>query len=126
MADFKVIVRGVRELEAALDDVKVKVDPTVGKVLTAAGRTVRDSAQQFAESNISNIGPQWSRMKSGRRGTMVYVSGKQHASGGSGRPNLSPLLFNEALLPAVRANEEATIHAVSAAIELLCLKASSI
>ncbi len=119
MAGFKVIVRGALELEAAFEDVKVKVDPVVGKTLSAAGRKVRDSAQKFAVENITNIGPQWSRMKSGRRGTMVYVASSQHNQGGSSRPNLSPLLFNEALIPAARENEEGTHVAVEAALEVL-------
>ncbi len=119
MANFNVIVHGARELEAAFEEVKVKVDPVVGKTLSAAGRKVRDSAQTFAVANITNIGPTWSRMKSGRRGTMVYVAGKAHSSGGSPRPNLSPLLFNQALLPAARANEEATVGAVEASLEIL-------
>jgi len=119
VANFTVIVHGAAELEAAFEEVKVRVDPDVGKTLSAAGRRVRDTAQQLAVSNISNIGPAWSRMKSGRRGTMVYVAGKQHASGGSPRPNLSPLLFNQALLPAARANEEGTHAAVEAALEIL-------
>ncbi len=119
MAAFKVIVHGARELEAAFEEVKVRVDPDVGKTLSAAGRVVRDAAQDLAVANISNIGGPWSRMKSGRRGTMVYVAGKQHSSGGSPRPNLSPLLFNQALLPAARANDENTTRAVEAALQLL-------
>ncbi len=119
MAGFKVIVRGATELEAAFEDVKVRVDPDVGKTLSVAGRRVRDAAQRLAVANISNIGPLWSRMKSGRRGTMVYVAGAQHAHGGSARPNLSPLLFNQALLPAARENEQETRAAVEAALEVL-------
>lgn len=119
MAGFQVIVHGAHELEAAFQDVKVKVDPDVGKTLSAAGRKVRDSARQLAVANISNIGPVWSQMKSGRRSTVVYVAEKQHRSGGSPRPNLSPLLFNQALLPAVHENEGATVAAVDAALEAL-------
>lgn len=102
------------------------MDPTVGNVLSAAGQKVRGSAQRFALANISNIGPVWSQFKSGRRKTMVYVAEKEHRQGGSPRPNLSPLLFNQALLPAVRENEEATVAAVESALEILCERVSTV
>ncbi len=126
MADFKVIVHGARELEAAFEDVKVKVDPTMVKALGQAGRRVRDAARDLAVSNVSNIGPVWSQFKSGRRGTMVYVAGSARPSGGSSRPNLSPLLFNEALLPAARANEEATLADVRKTLDILCARVGSV
>ncbi len=126
MGNFKVIVRGARELEAAFEDVKVKVDPTMVKALGEAGRKVRDDARDLAQSNIANIGPVWSQFKSGRKTTMVYVAGKAKGSGGSGRPNLSPLLFNEALLPAARRNEEATADAVKRTLDILCARAGSV
>ncbi len=125
MADFKVIVHA-QETIAAFEDVKVKVDPVTAKALSEAGKRVRDAARDLAVANVTNIGPVWSRFKSGRRGTMVYVAGSAKASGGSSRPNLSPLLFNVALLPAARAHEEETKEVVERAIDILCLKASSV
>jgi hypothetical protein len=126
MANFQVIVHGAHELEAAFENVKVEVDPAVGKVLSEAGKTIATDASINAIANIRNIGSVWSEMKSGRRRTMVYVAEKHHRAGGSPRPNLSPLLFNKALLPAARANDEATVAAVEVALDLLCGRVNSL
>src|SRR5438874_1711870 len=110
---FDVVVRGAAELEAAFQDVKVKLDPTIGRTLSLAGVKVRQRAQDLALANVRNIGPAWSQMKSGRKKTMVYVGEKQKRQpGGSPRPNLSGVLWRQSLLPAVKANEAETRVAV--------------
>ena len=120
MSGFNVIVRGAHELEAAFEDVKVKVDPTVGKTLSSMGRQVRQTAQQLAVANVRNIGPNWSQMKSGRKRVGVYVAEKQHRAGGWPRPNLANLLMARALMPAVKQREAEIVAAVDIALAELC------
>lgn len=45
---FEVIVHGARELQGAFDDVKVKVDPILGKALSAAAEPVKADARRRA------------------------------------------------------------------------------
>ena len=46
---FQVITRGLPELRAALEDVKVKVDPVVGKALSSAAEPVKADVKRRAE-----------------------------------------------------------------------------
>jgi hypothetical protein len=67
---FDVFTRGVRELEAAFEDVKVKVDPVLGKALSAAAEPVKADVRRRAEGySPRTVGG----VRIRRRGTMVRV-----------------------------------------------------
>lgn len=118
---FSVVTHGFGELESALEDVKVKVDPAVGKALRAAAKPVQQTAQQMAVDNIRNIGVPWDQMKIGRKRLGVYVAEKQKKHGGAGgRPNLSQLLMSRALVPALNAHRAEVTASVRAVIDMLC------
>lgn len=76
---FQVFVRGVHELQAAFEDVKVKVDPVLGKALSAAAIPVREDVRRRA-------GPYSARTVSGvrirRKGTIVRVEQGQRKTTG--------------------------------------------
>jgi hypothetical protein len=76
---FEIITRGVHELQAALEDVKVKVDPVLGKALSAAALPVKEGVKRRA-------GPFSERTSAGvrirRKQTMVRVEQGQKKTTG--------------------------------------------
>lgn len=56
---FEVFVRGLNQTRAAFEDVKVKVDPVLGKALSAAAEPVKADARRragpFSERTVAGI-----------------------------------------------------------------------
>src|SRR5215471_4305708 len=98
--NIQFVVHGTREVEKAFANVAVKVDPALGAQLRAIAKPVQQDAQNLAVANIRNIGPNWSKMKIGRRRLNVYVAERQHGKSGQTRANLFGLLMDRALVPA--------------------------
>lgn len=97
----EVRVHGLRELQRDLGKYAKDVRKEVRDELKQAAETVRASAEQKAPANISRLGPTWSRMRIGITSRAVYVAPKSRRRNGTPRPNLAPLLMNEAMLPAL-------------------------
>lgn len=112
-------VKGLAELQRALKKADKGTAKAVRKSLEEAGEKVKDTAEQLASTQITNIGEKWSGMRVGVRTREVYVAPRARRSGGSPRPNLGRLLMKEALLPAVDQNERAIERGVERALDHL-------
>jgi hypothetical protein len=67
---FEVLTRGFHELEAAFEDVKVKVDPVLGKALTTAAEPIKEDVKRRANGyGVATV----KGVRIRRRGTMVRV-----------------------------------------------------
>lgn len=76
---FEVVVRGLPELRAALNEIQGRVDPALGKALSAAAIPIKEDVR-------SRAGPFSARTASGvrirRKGTMVRVEQGQRKTTG--------------------------------------------
>lgn len=76
---YEVVVHGLPELRAALNEVKGRVDPDLGKALSKAAIPVRDDvkrrAQGYSAKTVAGV-----RIR--RRGTMVRVEQGQRKTTG--------------------------------------------
>jgi hypothetical protein len=94
-------VEGLRELDRAFKNVSKDLQKGLRKELRDVAEPVRALAETKAVSEISHIGPSWSRMRVGfARGT-VYVAPKSRRRGGEPRPNLAGALMDRAMQPAL-------------------------
>lgn len=100
-------VSGLRDLERAFARFgeHEKRELTLG--LALAAEPVRKRAEELADENIRNIGPEWSAMRTGVTTKLVYVAPRHRRAGRPGyvRPNLAPLLMDRAMSPALEENE---------------------
>ena len=76
---FEVVVRGLPELRAALSEIQGRVDPALGKALSAAAEPVKADARSRA-SGYSPLTVSGIRIR--RRGTMVRVEQGQRKTTG--------------------------------------------
>lgn len=67
---FDVVTRGLHELQASLEDVKVKVDPVLGRALSSAAGPVKEDVKRRAEGYGA---PTVAGVRIRRRGTDVRV-----------------------------------------------------
>lgn len=95
MAVGEVRVRGLRELQRSLNKINKEAAGVVRDELKEAAEPVRSSAETLAVSEIRNVGLDWSRMRVGTRPGSVYVAPQARRKGGSPRPNLGVLLFDQ-------------------------------
>jgi hypothetical protein len=101
-----VVVRGMREFQAALARADRESRLGVRHELRDVARPIANYAQQLAQSTIAGMStsPQWARMRIGVTRTLVYVAPRQRGTRGRsprGRPNLADLLMNRAMQPAL-------------------------
>jgi hypothetical protein len=99
-----VVVRGLHELQASLAHADRSVRLGVPKGLRQAAEPVQRGAEEFAQANITRIGPKWSRMRVGVTRNLVYVAPRQRGTRGRtrrSRPNLADLLMGSAMQPAL-------------------------
>lgn len=98
-------VRGLANVNRALRGVEKDTAKGIRKEIRDFAEPVRESAENLASTSITNIGVPWSRMRIGVLTHSIYVAPKQRGVKGKGRnrrrPNLSPLLMNRALQPAL-------------------------
>lgn len=110
MAGSMVKVEGLREFQRACNKAPKDARKEMRKRLKAVGEPVRAEAERLAAGGISNIGPRWSRMKTGRTASGVYVAPRARRGGGTPRPNLAPLLLTRAMIPALTNKSEEVVR----------------
>jgi hypothetical protein len=119
---FEIITHGVRELEAALEDVKVKVDPQLGKALNAAALPVKEDVKRRA-------GPFSERTSAGvrirRKGTMVRVEQGQKKTTGF-HSQYGAFQQRHFFDPALADNQEIVIAASRAAMDELVARVNEL
>lgn len=76
---FEVVVHGVPELRAALDEIKGRVDPDLGKALRAAAEPVKADVKRRADGYSART---VSGVRIRRKGTMVRVEQGQRKTTG--------------------------------------------
>lgn len=110
---FEVLTRGFRELEAAFEDVKVRVDPVLGKALTSAAEPIKADVKQRANGYGA---PTVSGVRIRRRGTMVRV--EQGARKTTGRhPDFGGYQQRNFFDPALVAHSEAAVAQMRSAVD---------
>jgi hypothetical protein len=112
-------IEGLRELNRALAKVNREVGGEVRDALKKAGEPVRQTAEQLAGAEIRNIGPTWSKIRTGSTFSSVYVAPAARRRGGSGRPNLGVLLLERALWPSAEQHSADTEKEVLRAFDSL-------
>lgn len=110
MASSTSRVKGWRELSRTFDRLGPEVSRQFREERKRLGEPVRADAERRARSEIPRIGLRWGRMRLGIRTSTVYVAPTTKRGSGSRRPNLAPLLMNEAMLPALDANKERIVR----------------
>lgn len=109
MANDVIRVDGLRELERAFRLVSKDETKLLRKELKAAAQPVKLAAEGKAVSEIRRMphSPRWAVMRLGYARNLVYMVPKQKGVRGRGpraRRNLSQLLLNRAMIPAVEQN----------------------
>jgi hypothetical protein len=115
-------VKGAKELNRAFKQLRKEVLAELKPELVRIGEVVRADAQQRAFSEITNIGEQWGRMRLGVTVKGVYIAPKTRGHG-SRRPNMSGLLMDRALQPALEAHEDQIVREFEALVTVAAAKA---
>lgn len=112
MSDYTVHVQGLTELRRELKQISKDLDKELRKSLREIAEPVRRDAERLAQERISHIGPTWGRMRAGVLTSAVYIAPKQRSKGKGPqkRPNLGPLLVEEAMIPALEQHEHMVVH----------------
>jgi hypothetical protein len=117
----RVVIHGQKELERAFLQLRRETLAEIRPVLRELGKIVADDAERRAGSEISNIGPRWQRMRVGVTVKAVYVVPRQRGIKQSGdprkRPNLSPLMMNRAMQPALDAHQAEVFERFEALVD---------
>ena len=97
MAEWRVAVRGLRELNRTFKHAPKDVRRAIRDEYRTVAEPVRSTAATLAASSIRRIGPKWSQMRTGVTQRLVYVAPKQRGVKTRGadprrRPNLGDLL----------------------------------
>lgn len=106
MASQTVRVRGLADLNRALRRADRDTRLGIRKELRDVAEPVRADAERLAVSNITRIGPKWSRMRVGVTTNLVYVAPRQRGVSARGlahrkRKNLAGLMMDRAMQPAL-------------------------
>jgi hypothetical protein len=109
-------VSGLRETTRAFRRISKSLDSELVDGLKGAAEVVRTDAEQFALGRIRNMpaSPRWAGMRIGvssAKGSVFMVPSARRA-GGSGRSNLSKLLMERSMDPAVEKNAAKVIKGV--------------
>lgn len=90
-------VRDLAETNRALRKADRDVRLGFRKGLREVAEPVRADAERLAAAEIRNIGPDWSRMRTGITTEVVYVAPRKRGikKGAGKRPNLAPLLAEQ-------------------------------
>lgn len=119
---FEVFTKGFRELEAAFEDVRVKVDPVLGKALSAAAEPVKADVKRRAEG-YSALTVAGVRIR--RKGTMVRVEQGQRKTTGFHK-SYGAFQQRNFFDPALADNQDEAIALTEAAIEALTARVNGI
>lgn len=110
-------IEGYRELLRAFARADKTLNRELRDALREAADPVRADAESLASSEIRNIGERWSRMRVGVTTRAVYVAPRERGVGTRAnaprrRPNLAGLLMDEAMQPALDANQDGVVRQV--------------
>lgn len=99
-------VQGYREVMRSFALISDKLRAGLRGEMAEAVQPAKTRAEKLAGSRIHNmLSPtalvDWWKMRIGITTAAVYLAPGQRRNGGSPRPNLGPLLMNDAMLPAV-------------------------
>lgn len=111
-------MRGLHELQAALEDVKVKVDPVLGRALTAAAQPVKQDVQRRAGGYGA---PTVSGVQIRRRGTTVRVQQGARKTTGL-RADFGAFQQRKFFDPALADNQEEVIALTQQAMDALAAR----
>lgn len=112
---FEVVTHGLPELRAALNDIQGRVDPVLGKALSAAAVPVRDDARQRA----SGYSPRTvAGIRIRRKGTMVRVEQGQKKTTGF-HPSYGPFQQKHFFDPALKDHQADVVKAAQEAMDEL-------
>lgn len=112
---FEVLTTGVHELQLALMEAKVKVDPVLGKALSAAAEPVKADVKRRANGYG---GPTVAGVRIRRKGTFVRV--EQGARKTTGRhAQFGAFQQRNFFDPALEDNKEEVTELATAAIDLI-------
>lgn len=114
-------VKGLAELNRSFKRVSKDLNRDMRGWLRDAAEPVRARAEELAQQRITNIGDRWSQMRVGVTTRAVYVAPKRRGGrqGPQRRPNLGPLLMNEAMTPALEEKHAEVVAGVEHALDLL-------
>ena len=92
MASASVEIEGLREFQRNLAKINRGAAGAVRKGIRRAASPVAKHVETVTVRDISNVGPQWSRMRIGAPAGQVYIAPRARNRGGSPRPNMAGLL----------------------------------
>jgi len=111
MATPALEVTGLKDLQRSFRRISKDLDKALKVELAAVAEPVRIAATGLAMSEIPNMTDRWSQMRIGMSRYVVYMVPKAHKlrrrGGQESRPNLSTLLLDRAMTPALDDNTEA-------------------
>jgi hypothetical protein len=114
--DARVNVRGLGELQRDFRKMSKDLDKDLVKQLKEAADPVKVEAKSLALTEIRNMvySPRWAGMRIGVTGArdLVYMVPSAKGRGGRSRSNLSGLLFDKAMEPALERHEEDVIERI--------------
>jgi len=106
-------VKGYTQLARTFQHAPKDVNKAYRAELRTIGEPTRLTAEDLAVSTIRNIGPVWSKMRTGITTRVTYVAPKQRGARGRStrrRPNLGTLLMERAMQPALDRNRGQVEH----------------
>jgi hypothetical protein len=119
---FEIITHGVKELQHALEDVHVKVDPQLGKALSAAAIPVKEGVKRragpFSERTAAGV-----RIR--RKQTMVRVEQGQKKTTGF-HAQYGALQQRRFFDPALLENQELVVALSRAAMEEMTVRVNEL
>ena len=105
----EVRIDGLVELNRAFKHAGKELKGEMRRAMQEVGEPVASRAQVLARQNISHIGRSgWWQMRIGATESTVYVAPKERGSKvrtRQTRPNLRPLLLDEAMIPALESQK---------------------
>lgn len=122
MAANTVRVHGLREMSRAFARADKDLKKDLRGTLRDIAEPVRREAATRAVREITNIGSDWSQMRTGVTNTGAYVAPRRRRRGGSPRPNLASLLMDRAMQPALDANADKVESAVGDMLDDICAR----
>jgi hypothetical protein len=112
-------VRGLRELELLARSKGREASRELNRGLRSVAEPIRRDAEQLAATNITRIGPKWSKMRVGVTQRLVYVAPRERGVKGRGdlpkrRPKFADLMQARAMQPALTQNSAFVLRSVDA------------
>lgn len=128
-ANSGVEVFGLFELRRILIAAEPEAEKAIDAGIAQAAEGIRSDAEILAAGRIRKIGSDWSRMRTGVTGRVVYVAPQKRGVRVRGphprrRPNLANLLAERAMQPALEKNQGQIVARVDEALTRLIERAN--